>query len=93
MLRNPVTTGTHEGYVHHELCEICGAIVAEGHTDRHVQWHKENDRNRVDRSDDCCVKNCDEPSEYGMVMIIEGLRVELFACEPHFDILSGEGGG
>ena len=40
----------------------------------------------------CCVKNCDEPAIYGLVMVIEGLRVELYACEPHFDILSGVSG-
>ena len=40
----------------------------------------------------CCVKNCEEPAIYGLVMVIEGLRVELYACEPHFDILSGVSG-
>lgn len=39
---------------------------------------------------DCCVKDCDEPALYGMVIHMAGLRVELYACEPHFDILAAD---
>jgi len=36
---------------------------------------------------ECAVKNCDQDAPLGMTVRLGGLRIELFLCEPHFDIL------
>lgn len=35
--------------------------------------------------DDCAEKNCDEPATLGMTWTINGVRLEFYVCERHFD--------
>lgn len=41
----------------------------------------------MDENEDCAVKHCDEPGDLGMTIVLAGLRIELYLCQPHFDLL------
>lgn len=40
-------------------------------------------------SDLCAEKNCDEPAPYGMTWRIDGVALEFYLCEGHFDAIGG----
>lgn len=40
--------------------------------------------------DECDVKHCEEPSTLGMTWVLNGVRVEIFTCQAHFDALNDD---